>query len=84
MQARFICAAAAELFASGAHAARLQVTGGAIQGKTLGDRHEIYLRIPYAAPPVGALRWMPPQQIVPWRCKAAAAASPSSARLEAP
>ena len=67
MKARFVCAAAAALIACGAHAAQLQVTGGAIQGKTLSDGSEIYLGIPYAAPPLGALRWMPPQPVIPWR-----------------
>ena len=64
MKARFVCGAVAVLFALGAHAAQLQVTGGAIRGT-------------YAAPPVGALRWMPPQRVVPWRGVRATIAPPA-------
>lgn len=38
---------------------------GQVQGKTAGTMDE-YLGIPYAAPPVGALRWQPPQPPAPW------------------
>ncbi len=38
---------------------------GWVQGKTAGTTDE-YLGIPYAAPPVGALRWQPPQPPAPW------------------
>ena len=38
---------------------------GLVQGKTAGPISE-YLGIPYAAPPVGALRWQPPQPAAPW------------------
>ena len=32
----------------------------------LGKRIHIYRGIPYAAPPVGELRWKPPQPVTPW------------------
>ena len=41
------------------------VSGGDIQGIDRGDSCA-YLSIPYAAPPVGALRWKPPQPAAPW------------------
>ncbi len=39
---------------------------GLVQGKMAGGADE-YLGVPYAAPPVGALRWQPPQPAAPWR-----------------
>ena len=39
---------------------------GRVQGKAAGTMDE-YLGIPYAAPPVGALRWQPPHPAAPWR-----------------
>ncbi|OFI33590.1 hypothetical protein BFC17_02280 [Alteromonas lipolytica] len=41
------------------------VTGGAIKGE-LTDTLAIYKGIPFAAPPVGDLRWRPPQPVTPW------------------
>lgn len=77
MKAGLICAAAALLAAGvGAaasaaaavgEAAPLRVTGGTIAGKALPDGSTVYLGIPYAAPPLGSLRWLPPQAVVPWR-----------------
>jgi para-nitrobenzyl esterase len=38
---------------------------GAVRGKSVAAADE-FLGIPYAAPPVGALRWQPPQPPKPW------------------
>ena len=40
-------------------------TGGTLRGTTAGRTDE-FLGIPYAAPPVGPLRWQPPQPAAPW------------------
>jgi para-nitrobenzyl esterase len=47
---------------------RIRVDGGVISGATeaAGDLH-IFKGIPFAAPPVGQLRWKAPQPVVPWR-----------------
>ncbi len=43
----------------------LAVTGGLIQG-IVEDEVKQYHGIPYAAPPVGDLRWVPPAPVLPW------------------
>jgi len=43
----------------------VSTTDGQIRGKHAGSTDN-YLGIPYAAPPVGALRWRPPQPPVRW------------------
>jgi para-nitrobenzyl esterase len=42
------------------------VAGGLIAGAQEGDSL-VYRGIPYAAPPVGSLRWRPPQPVPPWK-----------------
>lgn len=43
----------------------VKTTAGLVQGvATLDKRH--FAGIPYAAPPVGPLRWRPPQPVAPW------------------
>jgi len=43
----------------------IQLDSGPISGK-VENGVRIFLGIPYAAPPVGELRWKPPQEIASW------------------
>jgi para-nitrobenzyl esterase len=43
----------------------VEIADGQLRGKQVGSTDE-YLGIPYAAPPVGALRWAPPQPPAHW------------------
>ncbi len=45
--------------------APIRVEGGMVQG-TLENGLTVYQGIPFAAPPVGDLRWRPPQPAAPW------------------
>lgn len=45
--------------------ATVNVTGGQIAGTRAGAMRT-YLGVPFAAPPVGALRWRSPQAVLPW------------------
>jgi para-nitrobenzyl esterase len=51
--------------ATTATAAPVRVDGGRVEG-TVQDGIRTWLGIPYAAPPVGDLRWRAPQPVVPW------------------
>ncbi len=42
------------------------VPGGIVRGLAWGDGTTMFRGLPYAAPPVGPLRWKPPQPVVPW------------------
>jgi para-nitrobenzyl esterase len=42
------------------------ITGGTIHGLTMPDGSLAYYAVPFAAPPVGDLRWKPAQPVVPW------------------
>lgn len=65
-------AAGVNFMTSGLHAAEVKLTpplhldGGELRGVEQGDM-DAYLGIPYAKPPVGPLRWIPPQKTPPWK-----------------
>lgn len=45
----------------------LSITGGKVQGVTTDISGVwVYRGIPYAAPPIGGLRWKAPQPVIPW------------------
>jgi para-nitrobenzyl esterase len=52
--------------ASPRHGPVVRTADGWVHGQTTATTDE-YLGIPYAAPPVGRLRWRPPQPPAPWR-----------------
>ncbi len=69
---RYLCAAAGmAAFASPAHATNplvVKTDQGKVQGKLSADgQARDFLGIPYAAPPVGPLRWKPPQPAAKWQ-----------------
>jgi para-nitrobenzyl esterase len=50
--------------------AQIKIETGIIEGVVEGEKGKeinIYRGIPYAAPPVGDLRWRPPQPAAPWK-----------------
>lgn len=47
-------------------APQVQTTGGRVQGVSQGKVNR-FLGIPFAEPPVGELRWRPPQEKAPWK-----------------
>lgn len=64
----FIVAAAAFVLCACSQPATpglVKVEGGMIQG-VVNDGMTVYKGIPFAAPPVGDLRWKAPQPVIPW------------------
>ncbi len=58
----------ASLGASGIAGAQVKTAGGLVQGTTIGNTSiRVFKGIPYAAPPVGELRWQAPRPLVPWQ-----------------
>jgi para-nitrobenzyl esterase len=44
---------------------RIRIDSGEIEGEVDGAARR-FLGVPFAAPPIGALRWKPPQPVTPW------------------
>ena len=66
-------------------ASLVNVTGGSIQGEDLGDGLKRWQGIPYAAPPVGDLRWRAPQPVIPWEgVRQATEPGPTSVQAQGP
>lgn len=65
---RALLAAALSLAAATAHAAppQAETRAGAVRG-TVETGVEVFKGIPFAAPPVGDLRWRAPQPVAPWQ-----------------
>jgi len=62
---------------------RLKVEGGSIEGY-LSDGVTIFKGVPFAAPPVGELRWKAPQPVVPWKGIRKCSTNPPSAMQAKP
>lgn len=45
----------------------VRTQSGEVSGKVLSNGLEVFKGIPFAAPPVGELRWTPPQLAAPWK-----------------
>ena len=62
----------------------VKTQAGLISGKTSDDQSvKIFMGIPFAAPPVGDLRWKAPQPVTPWEGVRACVNPPASA-MQAP
>jgi para-nitrobenzyl esterase len=72
-----LMAAMALLSSSVALAQEVRVQGGSIRGSEWNGSH-LFRGIPFAAPPVGELRWKPPQPVIPWKGVRDATAQPAS------
>ncbi|HET7605864.1 MAG TPA: carboxylesterase family protein [Sphingomicrobium sp.] len=64
---RLLLAAMLLSFAAPAAAQVVPVTGGSVRGSEWRGGGHLFRGIPFAAPPVEALRWKPPQPVVAWK-----------------
>jgi para-nitrobenzyl esterase len=76
MLAVLLAAGCSLVAATAANAQTVRVTGGQVEGKTLPSGITAYMGIPFAAPPLGSLRWRPPQPVTPWKDVRQAKTSP--------
>ena len=53
-------------FSAASTAQVVRVDGGSVQGKAW-NGSMLFRGIPFAAPPLGELRWKPPQPVIPWK-----------------
>ncbi|PVM85651.1 carboxylesterase/lipase family protein [Caulobacter radicis] len=54
---------------------RVSTTAGTLVGETRADASQAFLGVPFARPPVGELRWKPPQAVAGWSGERPARAS---------
>jgi len=66
MLSAFASLALLALVASAQEPPAVTVTGGKVQGGTLKGGGAVFKGIPFAAPPVGDLRWREPMPVQPW------------------
>ena len=59
-------ALAAAVFAQPAAAPVVQTESGPVRGVVTPDGRAIFRAIPFARPPLGVLRWRPPEPAPPW------------------
>jgi para-nitrobenzyl esterase len=45
---------------------QVRVAAGVLEGRAEADGLRVFRGVPFAAPPVGPLRWQPPQPVQPW------------------
>jgi para-nitrobenzyl esterase len=72
-----LLAVLAALMSVAARAQVVPVTGGSVRGSDWQGGH-LFRGIPFAAPPVEALRWKPPQPVIAWKGVRDATAQPAS------
>ena len=75
---RLLAFAALLALAAPAAAQLATVDGGTVRGKKMDDGTELFRGIPFAAPPVGELRWKAPQPVRPWSGVRESLAQPAS------
>ncbi len=56
----------------------MPVNGGSVRGASFDGGGFLFRGIPFAAPPVGELRWEPPKPVIPWKGVREASAQPAS------